>query len=148
MKKIKLESTINLVVLCAIIACCFFACSKSAPTPASPQDQAKALLTAAPWKLQSSSVDGVDQTALYNGFVITFSSSGYAASNGGVIWPAAGTWSFQGTSTTAISRNDGLAVGIQLTSTSLVMTLNWTATTLGGGRSESTKGNNVFTMTH
>lgn len=130
MKTIK---TINpmLFLISTAIVFCVLSCSKSSPTPASPQDQAKTMLTAAPWKLQSSSVDGVDQTALYTGFTITYTASGYTTTNGGAIWPASGTWSFQGTSTTTITRNDGVAVQIQLAASSLTMTINWTTTTLG-----------------
>jgi hypothetical protein len=92
-------------------------------------------------------VDGVDQSALYSGFTITFSPTGFTTTKGGVIWPASGTWNFQGTSTTTITRNDGSEVQIQVTSSSLTMTINWTTTTLGGGKVASTKGNNVFTLT-
>ena len=127
----------------------FLSCSKgSSPAPVTPQSQATALLTSGPWKLQSSSVDGVDQTALYNDFTITFATSSFTTTNGRAIWPASGTWSFSGTSTTTIIRNDGVAVQLQLSSTSLVMAIAWTKTTLGPGRTEATSGNNVFTMTH
>jgi hypothetical protein len=135
-----------------IIATIFLlSCSKaSTPQPASQQDMTKTLLTsataAAPWKIQSSSVDGVDQSALYNGFTIAFTSSSFTTANGGGIWPASGTWNFQGTDATTITRNDGVPVQIQITSSSLVMTINWTKTTLGSGRTESTSGKNVFTM--
>jgi hypothetical protein len=150
-----------LVALCCIVALSLLllSCSKSSsntPTPVTPQTQTTELLiggsstssTPVPWKLQSSSVDGVDKTALYNGFAITFTSSGFTTTNGGAIWPASGKWSFQGTGTTTIVRNDGVSVQIQVSSTSLVMTVAWTSTTLGSGRTESTSGNNVFTMTH
>ena len=121
---------------------------KSDPAPAvSAQDQVKAQLIANPWKLQSVSVDGVDQTSVYTGFGITFTGSGYTTSKGGSVWPASGTWTFANTDGTDIKRDDGLDVQILVTATSLKMTLTWTKTTLGGGRIESLKGQNVFTMT-
>jgi hypothetical protein len=127
-------------------------CSKS--TPLSPQDQTKNLLIGSPgssstpatWTLQSESVDGVDQSTMFKGFTITFTQTGFTTTNGGGIWPASGTWSFQGTSTTTITRNDGTNVQIQVSSSSLVMTITWTITTFGPGRTESTKGVNIFTM--
>src|SRR6267154_4138327 len=135
-----------------LISILLISCGKgSTPQPASPQDQTKTLLTAAtaaaPWKIQSSSVDGVDQTPLFKGFSIAFTATSFVTTNGGGIWPASGTWSFQGTSTTTITRNDGSVVEIQVTTSSLTMTINWTTTTLGSGRIASTKGTNVFTMT-
>ncbi len=145
--------TVAFVIVILLVSC--GGGSGSTPAPASPQDQAKALLMGTsstssapvPWNLQSSSVDGVDQTVLFKGFTITFTSSGFTTTKGEAVWPASGSWSFQGTSTTTITRNDGVPVQIQVTSSSLVMTIDWTKTTLGSGRTGSTSGQNVFTMT-
>jgi hypothetical protein len=148
-----------LLMLISVVSACaiFSSCSKSnGPAPLSPQAQTTRLLiggpslssASVPWKMQSSSVDGIDQTALYNGFTVTFTSSGFTTTNGGVIWPASGTWNFQGTSTATVVRNDGVNVQIQVSSVSLVMTVVWTKTTLASGRTVSTSGNNVFMMSH
>jgi hypothetical protein len=146
LKEMKTYKTLVIFLTHISIVLLLISCSGgSNPQPASPQDQAKALLTSGTWKLQSESVDGVDLTALFNGFTITFTSSGYTTTKGGAIWPASGTWSFQGTSTTTIVRNDGVVVQLQLASSSLVMTIDWPTTTLGG-KIESTRGSNVFTM--
>ena len=114
--------------------------------PISEQDQTKALLTSGTWKLQSESVDGVDQTALYSKFTINFTSSNFTAVNGGAIWPIHGSWNFDGTDSKTIRRNDGTIVKISVTSATLVMTINWTTSTLGSGKANSTSGQNVFSM--
>ncbi len=140
-----LLSFVTLAVMMAQLTSCG---KKSDPAPTvSAQDQVKAQLVANPWKLQSVSVDGVDQTSVYQGFAITFTGSGYTTSKGGAVWPASGTWTFASTDGTAIKRDDGLDVQILVTATLLKMTLTWTKTTLGGGRIESLKGQHVFTMT-
>jgi len=122
-------------------------CSKenTTPQPLSPQDQAKMLLTSGTWKVQSESANGVDQTALYAGLTISFTSSGYTTTSSDVIWPHHGTWSFDGT-TTNIRRNDGIVIQVDVSPTTLVMTLVWAKTTLGSGKISSTSGQNVFTM--
>lgn len=135
----------KLVVLLIIIGA--MSCSKenTTPQPLSPQDQTKALLTDGTWKLQSESANGVDQTQLYKGLTVTFTSSGYTTTSSDVIWPVHGTWSFDG-KTTNIKRNDGIAVQIDVSADRLVMTLVWNKTTLGSGKINSTSGQNIFTM--
>jgi len=135
----------KLVVLLIIIGA--MSCSKenTTPQPLSPQDQTKALLTDGTWKLQSESANGVDQTQLYKGLTVTFTSSGYTTTSSDVIWPVHGTWSFDG-NTTNIKRNDGIAVQIDVSADRLVMTLVWNKTTLGSGKINSTSGQNIFTM--
>jgi hypothetical protein len=145
MKTLK-RTTLGLGYLLILSIFQLLGCSKNTPSPATPQSQTLALLTASPWKLQTSSVDGVDQTALYKDFSITFTSTGYTTTKGGAIWPASDTWTFQGTSATSITRGDGATVQIEASSSSLVMSINWTTTSLGSGRVVSTKGDNVFTM--
>jgi hypothetical protein len=138
------SKSLTLLVLISLGA---LSCSKenASPQPPTPQEQTKMLLTDGTWKLQSESANGVDQTDLYKGFEISFTSSGYTTTNSDVIWPHHGTWSFDGT-TTNIKRNDGIVVQIDVSATSLVMTLVWTKTTLGSGKVNSTGGQNVFTM--
>jgi len=133
--------TLNIIFLFLI------SCNKqNNPEPQSPQDQTTQLLTSGTWKLQSESADGVDQTAMYAGFTISFTKSGFATTNGSAIWPYHGTWSFDGT-TTNIKRNDGVMVQISVSESTLVMTLDWQTSTLGtGGRTNSTSGQNIFTM--
>ena len=97
--------------------------------------------------MQSVSVDGLDQTSVYKGLALNFTATSFTSTNGGVVWPASGTWSFTSTDATAIKRDDGIQVNMVVTDTTLKLTLTWTKTTFNGGRVESVKGQNVFTMT-
>ncbi len=126
-------------------------CSGAAadPTPAvvSKQDEVKAKLTSPTWKMQSVTVDGTDKTSIYKDLSLKFSASGFTSTNGGVVWPASGTWSFTTADATAIKRDDGLVVTLQeVTDTSLKLALTWSKTTLGPGRIESVSGQNVFSF--
>ncbi|HZY82187.1 MAG TPA: hypothetical protein VFE50_21830 [Cyclobacteriaceae bacterium] len=115
------------------------------PTPPSAQDAVRTKLTSATWTVQSVTVDGVDQSGLYKNLSLKFTASTYTATNGGVIWPASGTWSFTDQTATAIKKEDGTEVIIEVTDTSLKLTLTWLKTTLGPGRLASMKGVHVFT---
>ncbi len=118
------------------------------PAPATPsaQDGVKTKLLASNWALQSVTVDGVDQTTLYKGLTLKFSASTYTSTNGMAVWPASGSWTFGSTDGTSITRDDGLPVTLDVTETTLKLTLTWSKTTLGGGRLESIKGLHVFNM--
>lgn len=117
------------------------------PTP-SATDAVKAKLTAAnPWNIQTATVDGVDQTALYKGLTLTFTATGFTSTNGGTVWPASGTWLFNNTEGTSIKRDDGLIIAIEVTDTTLKLSYTLANTTLGGGRVESLKGAQVLTFT-
>jgi hypothetical protein len=124
--------------------------SKSDPSPATPSatEQTKAILTSSGgWRMQSATVDGTDQTTVYKGLTINFTDSGFTTSNGGVVWPVSGTWSFTDESGTAIKRNDGLVVTIVAAEISkLVLKLIWTTTTFGPGKVSSLKGETTFTF--
>ena len=119
------------------------------PTPATPskQDEVKAKLTFATWKMQSVTVDGTDKTSVYKDLSLKFTASGFTSTNGGVIWPVTGTWSFADADATAIKRDDGLEVKLQdITDTSLKLALTWSKTTLGPGRVGSISGQHVFSF--
>ena len=124
-------------------------CGGGTTTPTlSATDAVKAKLTAvSSWKIQSATVDGVDQTAVYKGLALAFAATGYSSTNGGSVWPASGTWSFNDTNGTTVKRDDGLIVTVDVTDTSLKLSYTWTKTTLGGGRVESIKGAQVVTFT-
>ena len=110
-------------------------------------EEVTAKLTASQWKVGSVTVDGVDQSSLFKNFNITFSSTNFTTTNGGVVWPASSNWSFTDTNATGFSRSDGITVQLQeITDTSLKMSMAWSKNTLGPGRIESVKGQHVFTM--
>jgi hypothetical protein len=113
----------------------------------SASDAVKAkLIAATSWKMQTATVDGIDQTATYKGLALSFSASGYNSTNGGIVWPASGTWSFNNTDGTSVKRDDGLIITVEVTDTSLKLAYTWTKTTLGG-RIDSVKGAQVLTFT-
>ena len=124
-------------------------CSKKNDPEASSQedDAEKHMTSSLSWKVQTVTIDGVDNTSQYSGFTISFTSSSYTTTNGGVVWPASGSWSFNSTGTPPVTiiRNDGKVVQIAATESTVVMTLDWPTTTLGG-KMESVKGKYVFTM--
>ena len=120
---------------------------KSDPAPATEAQRVTGLMKAGTWKIQNVTVDGVDQTALFKNFTISFGDTNFTTVNGTVVWPPSGTWKFVNDQATSFTRDDGLVVTIQsISSTSFIMSLVWTKTTLGPGRMESVKGTTVFTM--
>ncbi len=111
------------------------------PTPAS---DSFALLQSGKWKMQSVSIDGINNTTLFKGMTLTFNASSFAATNGEPVWPSTGTWT-KGSDNSSFTRGDGVIVKLDnLTETSATLTLNWTKTTLSGGRVNSISGNHVF----
>lgn len=113
----------------------------------SQQDVVTANLSSGIWKVQSVTVDGTDKTSIYSGLTLTFTSGSFATTNGGPVWPATGTWTFTDNTATTIKRNDGLEIQLQeVNISSLKLGLVWATNTLGSGRSESVKGQHVFTF--
>lgn len=148
MKKLFNTPSIRKIILLLVVASAavlLVNCKGKDPQP-SEQDVVKTKLASSPWTLQSVTVDGVDQTAVYQGLTITFTATTYTTTKGGIVWPASGTWSFTDDTATAIKREDGTEVKVEATDTSLKLTLTWAKTTLGTGRVESVKGLHVFTF--
>lgn len=141
MKKIIVLLMANLFV-CGLLF--VQSCGKKDP---SPTEQASAILNSGLWKMKTVLVDGVDQTNIYKGLTITFTSSAYTTTNGGQVWPASGTWIFSDNTGKAITRSDGLPVTLpSADNNTLVLKLTWSKTTFGPGRASSLKGDNVFTF--
>jgi hypothetical protein len=112
------------------------------------QEEVTAALTSGTWKVNTVTVDGVDKTSTYKDLSLTFTSASFTSTNGGVIWPSSGTFTFRDANATSIKRNDNLEVQIQeATTASLELGLSWTKTTLGSGRVESIGGQHVFSFT-
>ncbi len=127
-------------------------CSKSAaPTPApapTPVQKATALMVASPWVMTSLTIDGVSDNTFFVGLKITFTATGFTATNGAPVWPASGSWNFTDTNATTIKRDDGLSVLVEnLSSSSMQLTLTWTSTTTSG-RNNSVAGKHVFVFSH
>jgi hypothetical protein len=106
------------------------------------------LLANGKWSLQDAVVDGVNQTDVYSGFTVTFTTAGFTTTNGEVIWPASGTWTLND-GANALTRNDNLVVTIdELSETKLVMGFINSETTFEPGRVRSVGGDHTFTMIH
>jgi hypothetical protein len=134
---------IILAVVCIVLMATFSACNKDEGESA--QARTERLLKSATWKLNKVTVDGVDQTSLYTGMILTVGVGTYAVQNGDPVWPSSGTWKLIDDKT--IDRDNGVAVTIEkLDENSLTLSMVWTKTTYGPGRPQSVSGNHVFEM--
>lgn len=149
MKNIQLSiqniSFIGNVVLLTV-ACVFLAGCKGSDDP-SPKDVTTQKLTATTWRVSTVSVDGTDQTSLFTNMTLKFTASNYTTTKGGVVWPASGTWTFIDATAKKFKRDNDLEVTIvEVTDTTLKLSLTWTAGTFGSGRVASVGGVHTFTM--
>jgi hypothetical protein len=105
-------------------------------------------LTTGMWQINQVTVDGVDQSSLFTGMTLQFSSTTYSTTNGGPMWAASGTWTFSDKTGKLITRDDGLQLTItSLTKSELIFTIPWDETTYGGGRKRSIEGTHTFKFT-
>ena len=136
-------------------------CGGSEPNPEpTAGDLVLASLATSPWKVKSVTVDGVDKSSMFADLTITFTSNqsldgkpsafsgSFTATNGGVVWPATGTWTITDpTVGSSLSRSDGVTIQLsEASATSIKMSLAWSKNTFGAGRVGSVKGQHVFTM--
>lgn len=111
--------------------------------PAAPD--AKALLTSGTWKINTVTVDGINQDELFADFDISFTPTSFTSTSGGALWPANGTWAFANSDQKLFTRSDGIQVTVEnISETELTLRLTWNKTTLGGGRVASIQGNYIF----
>jgi len=109
-------------------------------------DRIRQLLTSTTWKVQTVTVDGVDQTSLYSGLTLKFTDTQYMTTNSKVVWPASGVWTFADNTGKRIIRGDNVEISVQQIDTKgLALNFDWSTTTLGG-RLSSTKGKHTFTF--
>ncbi|MBI3221237.1 MAG: hypothetical protein HYZ44_17135 [Bacteroidetes bacterium] len=107
----------------------------------------KALLTGSTWKIKTVTVDGMNKNDLFTNLSVTFTATEFTALNGGLVWPASGTWTLSGADQRTIIRNDGTQITVAaISETELTLQLMWSKTTLGSGRVESIQGNHTFTF--
>jgi hypothetical protein len=106
-------------------------------------------LTSNPWRLDNVTVDGVDETTVYSGLVLTFTATTYLSANGLGVWPASDTWSFTDNTATSFKRGDGTLVTIeQIDNTQLILTFYWATDSFTSGRNISIKGHHTFKFIH
>ena len=120
------------------------------PTPDDIQQQTSKKLQAATWKAKTVLRDGVDVTAGYTNFTLTIAANTYTTTNGGLTWPASGTWAFHGQSTTTVIRDGVIPVDFVLSSDASSLKLNFTieTSTYTGGRENGLKGEYEFDLIH
>jgi hypothetical protein len=138
----------SLLIIVSLITFSNCGDTKKDPEPTEAEKTTK-LLTAATWKLQSLTIDGVSDDKFFKGLTITFSATGYTTTNGDPIWPASGTWDYSDGPTSArkIKRNDNVEVTIdEITASNLTLSLQWDKTTTGG-RTSSIPGKHIFKLT-
>jgi hypothetical protein len=133
-------------MVCALLT---FSCSDDEKE--SEQQRTVRLLTkGGTWTLASADVDGTDETQRYGGLTLEFSTSGYTTTNGGAIWPATGTWTFEEGASNTMVRDDGVIMEIKtLDEETLVIGFTWEKETFGeADRQRSIRGNHSFSFMH
>ncbi len=120
------------------------ACDKEGPTA---QETQLKKLESKLWSVNSVIVDGADRTSLFQGMTLRFSGKTFSATSGGHVWPASGSWEFTDAAATTILRNDNVTVTIeQISESQLELSLFWSETTFGPGRTKSISGTHVFNL--
>jgi hypothetical protein len=111
----------------------------------SPADKARSLLKDGTWVVNSVKVDGIDRTPIFSGLTLKFMDQTYTASNGGFIWGTSANWSFVDNKATELKIGADLTVTIvELTKTSMKLSLPWDETVIEGGRKKSIEGMHEF----
>lgn len=142
-----MKNIYKLVIILFIANLCLLSgCKKDEVQPET--ERIKGLLTSGNWQIQSVLVNNTDQTASFAGLELSFTDTGYSTTNGGAVWPASGTWTFVNESSTKIVRNDGLEITlIEVTQTTLKLSLVNPTSTIGTGRLSSVAGEHQFNFT-
>lgn len=113
-------------------------------TPATPNEKTEKLLRASTWILSDLKVDNVS-TQRYAGMTLSFGTGVYTTTGGEPVWPAAGTWAFEGQGGNKILRNDGLLIDVIAASAAqITLAFDWTETTYVLGRQASLPGRHVM----
>jgi hypothetical protein len=148
MKTIKNIAALLLVAVVLIFPSCGGSDDPN-PTPGQTEvEKAVKILTSGTWKLNAVTVDGVNKNDLFTGFTVTFTATGFTATNGEPVWPSSGLWNFSDATAKSINRSDNVTVTLEsLADTAITISLTWSKTTLGTGRAESIAGKHIFSLT-
>lgn len=115
--------------------------------PQTETERISSLLQDNTWLIQSVTIDENEETELFTDLTLSFTNTSYTTTNGGVVWPASGTWQFADETGKIITRDDGLQIMIdEITKSTLTLSLSWSTTTLGSGRVASLAGEHQFTF--
>jgi hypothetical protein len=138
--------TTFLVFLLALVL--LTACKKKKdPEPVPETERVTALLKGStPWAISDVTVDGV-VLDLYQGLEVTFTDGAYTSLNGGVIWPASGTWRFKDETAKVMIREDDLELTIlEIAEQSMTVEFIWAEDVFEGGRSKAVAGRHVMIL--
>ncbi len=157
MKSINTYSLRMMTLLLCLVLITYSSCDKTVVEPPEPPvptaaEETAALLKGSAWVMSGVKVDDV-VLDLYKNLNISFTSDAdgsngkYTSVNGGVIWPASGTWKFKNADAKVMVREDGLEITIDAI-TEKTMTISFTRTgdTVFGGRTKAVGGKHVLTM--
>ena len=134
-------------ILFLLAAISVISCKKDKPE-ISLQEAAKAKLSTTWILAEGSSVtlDGEDVTSDYTAFEITFNPAGtYTTINGPAAFNTSGTWVFNGTSLTSITRDGDVATTLTLTDTTLMLEFTIDESQIGS-RTTALTGEYVFNL--
>ena len=142
----RLKNIITFIALLAIVFAFAFLSGCKGDDPSASEVMTK-MLTANTWKISSVTVSGTDQTLLFTNMTLAFTATNFSTTNGGIVWPASGTWEFTDNTATSVKRSDDLEIDItETTATSLKLSLTWAEGTFGPGRISSVAGVHVFSF--
>lgn len=143
-----MKTFVSIYIVALLLMC---NCSKHHdPTPGDIQQQTSKKLQSATWKVKTVLRNDVDITQDYTNFTLTIAASTYTTTNGGLAWPASGTWAFQGQSTTTVIRDGSIPVDFVLSDDASSLKLNFTieTSTYTNGRVNGLKGVYEFDLVH
>lgn len=124
----------------------FSGCKKDDPQPET--ERIQQLLTSGTWQIESVLVSDTDQTASFAGLTLSFTTTTYTTTNGGVVWPTNGTWEFVDDTAKKILRDDDVEITlVEVSQTSLKLAFANPTTTIGSGRVASLAGEHEFLFT-
>jgi hypothetical protein len=137
---------VKIMVLCV---CAWFLIQCKPDQPVSEKELHQALISSGngQWFLENLTVDGMDETGMFAGLVITFTETNFTAVNGLPIWPESGSWLFTDESGKTILRDDQVSITVvEISESRLRLELQWDKKTYSGGRTNSLKGDHLFTF--
>jgi hypothetical protein len=118
-------------------------CKKDDPQPET--ERIQELLVSGTWQIETVLVNETEQTAAFSGLTLSFTPTSYSATNGGLVWPSSGTWTFVDATAKKILRDDDVEITlIGVTATSLRLSFVNPSTTIGSGRVASVAGEHEF----
>lgn len=145
MQIIKKIFQIGLLTIIVGVSLISISCERKEVPTLSEEKLNEIYLTSSPWRIERVTVDGINQTNTYRELILSFTRENYSSTNGRVIWPATDKWEFVNEGNTIFKRGDGILVTIQsITSSSMVLSLEWESTSIDTGRQLAIAGNHIF----